>query len=345
MSTPKNAYEVPPSQQILKLLTGKFITQAVSVAATLGIADRLADGPQTAKELARASSTHAHSLYRLLRALASVGVFTETEDGRFTLTPLAQCLRSDTPDSMRNMARMFGMPLFWQSWGEMLYTVQTGEAGSKKAFGITEIFEYFSQHPEVAEIFDSAMNDLSRIHGPGIAEAYDFGRFNKIIDAGGGRGMLLISILRRYPGPRGVVFDLPHVIPGAQEAIAAAGLSNRCEANAGSLFESVPSGADAYLMRSITHGFSNERAQVILRNIRRAIQPEGRLLLVDFVVPAGNEPSLAKLYDLQMLVMSSFGGRERTPAEFEELLGAGGFRLGGILPTPSQQSIIEGVPA
>ena len=169
MSSPKTADLLAPSQQILKLLTGKFVAQAISVAATLGIADPLADGPLPTEELAKATSTHAPSLYRLLRALASIGIFAETEDGRFSLTPLAQCLRSDTPDSMRNMARMFGLPLFWQSWGEMLHTVKTGEAGLKKAFGITEIFEYLSQRPDVAEIFDGAMNDVSRIHGPGIA--------------------------------------------------------------------------------------------------------------------------------------------------------------------------------
>ena len=152
-----------------------------------------------------------------------------------------------------------------------------------------------------------------------------------------------MSILRRYPGPHGVVFDLPHVIKNTQAAIAAAGLSERCETAAGDLFESVPSGADAYVMRSIIHGFNNERALVILRNIRRAIQPEGRLLLVDFVIPAGNEPSLGKLLDLQMLVMA--GGRERTQGELKDLLGAAGFRLGGIYPTVSPQSVIEGVPA
>jgi hypothetical protein len=345
MSSPKTVDLLAPSRQIFKLLTGKFIAQAVSVAATLGIADRLADVPLTVEQLATATSTHRDSLYRLLRALAGQGIFAETEDGLFTLTPLAQCLRGDTPDSMRNMARMFGLPLFWQSWGEMLHTVKTGEAGLKKAFGITEIFEYFSQHPDVAEIFDGAMNDSSCNHGPGIAAAYDFGKFRKIVDTGGGRGMLLISILSRYPGPRGVVFDLPHVIPGAQEAIATAGLSDRCEAVPGSFFESVPPGADAYVMRSITHGFRDERAQVILRNIRHAIQPQGRLLLVDFVVPASNEPSLGKLVDLQMLVMSSFGGRERTASEFQELLGSTGFRLVGIHLAPSQQSIVEAVPA
>lgn len=345
MSNPSTQEQSPASQQILRMLTGEFVTQALSVIATLGIADQLANGPLSAEQLAAATSTHAPSLYRVLRALASIGIFAEAQDGRFSLMPLAECLRSDTPDSMRNMARLFGLPLFWQSWGELLHTVKTGEAGLQKASGVTEIFEYFAQHPDTAQIFDGAMNDISRIHGPAIAETYDFGRFSRIVDAGGGRGMLLISILRRYPGPRGVVFDLPHVVAGAKAAIAAAGLNDRCEAIAGNLFESVPSGADAYLMRSITHGFNNERAQAILKNIRRAIEAGGRLLLVDFVVPDGSAPSLAKLYDLQMLVMSSQGGRERTQAEFQDLLSGAGFRLAAIHPTPSQQSIVEALPA
>jgi hypothetical protein len=346
MSRPEathTTHELPPSQRILQMLTGKWIAQAVSVAATLGIADQLKDAPKDVEELAKATSTHADSLYRLLRALASIGIFAETEGRRFTLTPLAQCLRSDAPDSMRNAARMWGLPLFWRSWGELLQAVKTGETGLKRAFGVTDPFAYFSEHPEDAQVFDGAMTDLSRERAPAIAEAYDFGRFGKIVDAGGGHGMLLMTILRRYPRPRGAVFDLPQVVKGAQTAIAAAGLSDRCETVAGDIFESVPSGADAYLMKSIIHGFNEERALVILGNIRRSIQPQGRLLLVEFVIPPGNTPSLGKLSDLQMLVMA--GGRERTQEEFEELLGAARFRLGGIYPTAAQQSIIEGIPA
>lgn len=342
MSSPEILKEPRPSEVILQMLTGKWITQALSVAATLGVADLLAGGPQSVEQLATATSTHADSLYRLLRALASIGVFAESGDGRFTLTPLAQCLRSDVPDSMRNRARMFGLPLFWQSWGELLHSVKTGETGLKQAFGITDRFGYLSQHPEDAKVYDGAMNDSSRNSGPNIAEAYDFGRFNKIVDAGGGHGMLLMTILRRYPGPRGVVFDLPHVVQGAQAAIAAAGLSDRCETVAGDLFESVPSGADAYLMRSIIQGFNKECALMVLRNIRRTIKPEGRLLLVEHVVPPGNKPSLGNLVDLQMLVMT--GGRERTAGEFQDLLGAAGFELLGIHATASPQSIIEGAP-
>ena len=344
MPNPEAVQELPLAQRMMQMLTGKWIAQAISVAAALGIADSLAGGPETIEQLAAAGSVQADSLHRLLRALASVGIFAETEDGRFRLTPLAECLRSDAPDSIRNWARMLGLPLFWQSWGELLHSIKTGEGGLKKAFGVASPFTYLAQHPEDAKVFDGAMTDMSRNHGPSIARAYNFGKFRKIVDVGGGHGALLISILRQYAGPCGVVFDLPHVIQGAQAAIAAAGLSDRCETTAGDLFESVTPGADAYLMRSIIHGFNKERALVVLQNIRRSIRPEGRLLLVDFVIPLGNEPSLGKLVDLQMLIMSE-SGRERTLAEFKDLLGDGGFRLGAIYPTASPQSIIEGIPA
>jgi len=344
MSSSQTPGELPPSQELVQMLTGKWIAQAISVAASLGIADLLTGGPQTAEQLAVATGTHADSLYRLLRALASLRIFAETERDQFVLTPLAECLRSDAPDSIRNWARMLGLPLFWQSWGELLHSVKTGEGGFKKTFGMPNPFGYLSQHPQDAKVFDGAMNEMSRNHGPNIARAYNFGRFRKIVDVGGGHGGLLMSILRLHAGPLGVVFDLPHVIEGTQAAIAAAGLSHRCESAAGDLFQSVPSGADAYLMRSIIHGFNKERALVILQNIRRSIQPEGRLLLVEFVVPSGNEPSLGKLVDLQMLIMSE-SGRERTATEFKDLLGDGGFRLGEIYPTASPQSVIEGAPA
>lgn len=343
MSSPEIAHEPEPSQIILQMLTGEWITQAVSVAATLGIADLLANGPKDVGDLAAAASAHADSLYRLLRALASVGIFAETEDGRFALTSLAECLRSDASNSMRNLARMWGMPFFWRPWGELLHCVKTSETGMKRALGATEPFAYLSEHSDEAKVFNGAMTDLSRNTGPAIAEAYDFGKFRKIVDAGGGHGMLLTCILRRYPGPRGIVFDLPKVVNGALPTIEAANLTDRCETVAGDLFESVPAGADAYIMRAIIHAFDKERAQAILKNVRRAIAPNGRLLLVDFVVPSGNGPSLSKLGDLHMLVMA--GGRERTPNEFEDLLGAAGFKLSGIHPTKSAQSIVEGVPA
>jgi O-methyltransferase domain/Dimerisation domain len=332
-----------PSQVILQMLNGEWVAQAIAVAATLGVADLLAGGPKDVEQLASATSANPDALYRLLRALANVDVFAETENRRFTLTPLAECLRSDAPNSMRNAARMRSLPLFQRSWGELLHCVKTGETGVKQAFGVSNPFEYLYEHPEDSRIFDGAMTELSRNVAPAVAEAYDFGKFSKIVDAGGGHGMLLTTILRRHAGPRGVVFDLAHVVKGAPATIAAAGLGDRCEAVAGDLFESVPPGADAYVMKAIIHGFSEERASLILKNIRRAIAPEGRVLVVDYVVPAGNEPSLGKLADLQMLVMA--GGRERTQREFEALFDDAGFRLASIYPTAAPQSIVEGVPA
>ena len=342
MPTVEAQQELNPSQVVLQMLTGKWIAQALSVAATLGVADFLRDEPQDVEYLAKTTSTHADSLYRLLRALASVGIFAETDGGRFTMTPMAQCLRSDAPDSVRNWAWLHGIPLFWRSWGELLHSVKTGETGLKQAFGMTGPFEYLSRHPEEARVFNDAMTDLTRSHSPSLAAAYEFGRFNKIIDLGGGHGTLLMALLRRYPGLHGVVFDLPQVVTGAQAAIAAAGLGDRCEAIAGDILEAVPAGADGYLTRGVIHGFDKEHALAVLRNIRRAIQPEGRLLLVEFVIPPGNQPSLGKLLDLQMLVIP--GGRERTEEEFRDLFGAAGFRLSGIHPTATPQSIIECVP-
>ncbi|HLV94890.1 MAG TPA: methyltransferase [Candidatus Acidoferrales bacterium] len=343
MSSTEAARQPEPSQILFHMLTGAWIAQAISVVATLGIADLLADGPKDARQLALPTSTHADSLYRVMRALASSGVFLETEDRRFELTPVSECLRSDTPDSFRNAARMFGLPLFWRSWGEALQCVKTGETGLRRAFGLANPFSYLAEHSEDGGIFNNAMTEMSRSVGPAIAEAYDFGKFSKIVDAGGGHGSMLAAILRRYPGPRGVLFDLPNVVKDARPAIAAAGLADRCEIVAGDLFESVPPGADAYVLKAIIHGFQGERAVAILRNVRRAIAPEGRLFLVERVIPPGNAPSPNKLADLQMLVMS--GGRERTPREFEELLGAGGFKLAKIHSAAALQSVVEGVPA
>jgi SAM-dependent methyltransferase len=344
MSSPETVPqpETQPVQVLQQMMTGTWIAQSISVVATLGVADLLADGPKNADQLASATSTHADSLYRVMRALASVGVFLETVDHRFSLTPVSGCLRSDSLESFRNASRMMCMPLFWRAWGELLECVKTGQTGMMIAFGQMNPFEYFEAHPQDGAIFNNAMTEISRNVGPAIAAAYDFGRFRKIVDAGGGHGSLLVAILRRYASPRGVVFDLPHVVKDARPAIEAAGLAARCEAAAGDLLESLPSGADAYVMKAIIHGFDQERAVQILRNVRRAIAPEGRLLVIDRVVPSGNERSPSKLADLQMLVMS--GGRERSPSEFDELFQSAGFRVAQIHATAAPQSIVEGIP-
>jgi hypothetical protein len=342
MSSPQPLRELPSAMKLIQMLVSKSVSQAISVAAELGVADVLQDAPKHVEELAAATATHAPSLYRLLRALASVGIFVEIEDHQFGLTPLAACLRGDAPDSIRNFARWYGVPLVLRAWDELLHSVKTGETGVKQALGVTDPFAYMSEHPEQEQIFQACMTEISRNNMPGIVGAYDFGRFRKIVDVGGSHGLLLSTILRRYPSPHGIVFDLPRVVEGARREIAGVGLTERCEAVAGNFFESVPAGADAYILKQVIHDWDDAPAIAILRNVRQAIRPEGRLLLLEFVIPPANEPSLSKVFDLGMLV--STGGRERTQIEYRDLFAAAGFTLTAVYPTASPQCVIEGVP-
>jgi hypothetical protein len=342
MSSPQPLREPPAAMKLVQMLLGKYVSQAISVAAELGIADALKDAPKRVEELAAATSTHAPSLYRVLRALSSVGIFAETEDRQFGLTPLAACLRGDAPDSIRNLARWYGAPLMLRSWDELLHSVRTGETGVKQAVGVTDPFAYMSEHPEQEQIFHAFMSEVSRKNTPGIVGAHDFGRFRKIVDVGGSHGLLLSAILRRYSGPHGVVFDLPRAAEGARRTIAADGLTERCEVVGGNFFESVPAGADAYVLKQVIHDWDDAPAAAILRNVRQAMLPEGRLLLIEFVMPIGNDPSMSKIFDLDMLVVS--GGRERTETEYRDLFAAAGFTLTAIHPTSGLQCVIEGVP-
>jgi len=338
MSATASAGELPFSAQMSQMLAGKWVSRAISVAAELGIADLLAAGERSTKDLAAACGAHEPSLYRLLRALAGCGIFAETAPRTFALTPLAECLRSDAPDSVRGLARFFATPLTWRSWEYLLDCVRTGETGLKP-MGVENAFEYLKDHRDEAQIFNEAMTAYSRQEGPAVADAYDFSRFQKVADIAGGHGLLLASVLQRYPAVHGLLFDLPQVIDGAREAIHAANLDTRCETVAGDFFETIPAGADAYMMKHIIHDWDDEQSIRILRNCRRAMAPEGRLLVLEILIPRGNEPSFAKLLDLEMLVIP--GGRERTEEEFRALYGAAGFELTAVIPTRSPISIIE----
>jgi hypothetical protein len=330
-----------PQHQMGRLIHGYWISQAVYVAAKLGLADLLWEGPRTADELAQQTATHPRSLYRLLRALTSVGVFAEDSKHLFGLTPLSDCLRSDVPGSQRAMAMMTGEE-HYVAYGELLYSVQTGRTAFDKVFG-ESVFDFLSKHPEQAELFDRAMVSIhGRETGP-MLEAYDFFGIGVLADVGGGNGSVLNAILQRYSTMRGILFDLPGVAERARANVAAAGLTGRCEVVGGNFFEAVPGGADAYLMRHIIHDWDDERATVILRNVHRAMGDGGRLLVVEGVIPAGNEPAFAKLLDLTMLVVP--GGQERTAQEYEALYAAGGFRLTRIVPTQADVSVIEGARA
>ena len=328
---------------MMQLLIGKWVSASISVVAELGIADLLAKGDQTAEELAAACGAHAPSLYRVLRALASAGIFAETAGRRFALTPLASCLRGDAPDSMKYFARFVAMPGAAGAWGELMHCVKTGESGLLKAFNLPNPFEYFKTHHEEAAIFDGAMTDNSRHSAPAVAEAYDFGRFRQLVDIAGGHGLLLGTILQRYPSVRGILFDLPPVIAGARGTLASFGLDGRCQAIGGDFFQAVPEGADAYMLKHIIHDWNDEKSVAILRNVRKAMDTTGRLLLVEQVIASGNEPSFGKWLDLEMLVIP--GGRERTADEYRALYAGAGFQLAQIHPTAAGPSVIEGLPA
>ena len=330
-----------PPTMISSLLIGYWTSQSVYVAAKLGLADLIHQhGPQTAGELAKATSTHAESLYRLLRALASVGVFREDAENRFGMTPLAEQLRSDVEGSQRAFAMMVGEE-HYASWGELLYSIQTGKTAFEKIYGMP-IFDWMADHPEQAATFDAAMVAVHGRETSAMLDAYDFSSIGTLADVGGGNGSVLRGILARFPKLRGMLCDLPGVVERAKPLIAKAGLQDRLQTVPTNFFESVPAGADAYLMRHIIHDWADRESLVILKNIRRVIRPDGRLLVVEGIVPSGNDPSFTKILDLNMLVIP--GGKERTEDEYRKLYEEAGFKLNSITPTKSDVSVIEGRP-
>ncbi|HVF02191.1 MAG TPA: methyltransferase [Rubrobacteraceae bacterium] len=337
-----SAGELSPRDALLRMNNAFQASQAIHVAATLGIADLLEDGPRSADELAEATGTHGPTLYRLLRALASVGVFAEQTDGRFGSTPFAEYLRTDAPGSLRGWAMYIGQPSFWTSWGHLLDSVRTGEPAFPEVNG-TNAWEYLAAHPEESAIFDAAMTGLSAGVAEAVVQSYDFSGSSVLVDVGGGEGTLLAAILAANPALRGILFDQSHVVARAEDLLVRTGVADRCEVVSGSFFEAVPGGADAYLLKSIIHDWDDPAAIEILRKCRAAIAETGKLLLVEFVIEPGNEPDRAKFSDLNMLVM--LGGQERTADDFERLYAEAGFRLTDIIRTGSAFDIIEGVPA
>jgi hypothetical protein len=330
-----------PVTALRRLVNGYQAAQAIHVAASLGIADLLADGAKTSDELAAATETHAEALYRLLRALAAIGVFHEDEDKRFSLTPLGEGLRTDVPESIAGWAAFLGRPLYWHAWGALGESVRTGENAFRLLHG-TDVWEYRSRHPEESAIFDRTMMALTGSANRSLREAYDFGRFETLVDVGGGNGTLLAAILAANPDLRGVLFDQPHVVSQAEEVLQRAGVADRCEIVGGSFFDAVPAGGDAYLLKWIVHDWEDEQAREILLNCRRALGEQGALLLVERVLGPPNEGAEGKLSDLNMLVAP--GGRERTVEEYDVLLASAGFRRRGVTPTRSGLNVIEAAP-
>ncbi|MDT7602574.1 MAG: hypothetical protein QOF61_571 [Acidobacteriota bacterium] len=332
----------PPPIQMLQMIAGFWVSRAIYAAAKLGVADLVADAPKSVEELAAATEMHAPSLYRVLRALSSVGIFAEDGEGRFAQTPLSATLLTDAPGSLRWLAMTELGEEHYPAWEELLFSVKTGERAFDRRFN-KPVWEFFAENPENARIFNNAMTGTTAMIIEGVLGAYDFSTARQLIDVGGGHGELLASILKASPRASGVLFDAPQVVAGARERLEAAGVAERCEIVGGDFFESVPAGADAYTLKWILHDWDDEQSVRILKNVRRAITDGGRLLIIEAVIPKGNEPHFGKFIDLNMLVMT--GGRERTEDEFRALLNASGFRLARVVATASPVAVVEALPA
>jgi SAM-dependent methyltransferase len=332
----------PPAScmALQNLIFGKWVSQAVSVAAKLGIADLLKDGPRACDELASANQVDESALYRLLRALASVGVFTEVSSRKFGLTPIAEHLRSDVHGSLRAVATMTGEDWTWRPWGELYQSVKTGERAFDRIFGVPP-FAYLAKNPVAAAIFDEAMTSFSMQNSAAIVAAYDFSGIGTLMDVGGGHGYLLATILQANPSIRGALCETPEVVEGARARISSLGLADRCRIIAGDFFESIPARADACILKSVIHDWDDEHATRILENCRQALNPGGRILLAEMVIPPGNDPHIGKLLDLEMLIMA--GGNERTESQFRDVFATAGLRLCRIVPTGSPICVIEGM--
>jgi ubiquinone/menaquinone biosynthesis C-methylase UbiE len=332
----------PPEAVLTQLITGSLGSQAIYVAAKLGIADLLRDGAKNVNDLAKAADADAPSLYRVLRALASFGVFVEQRDQAFALNATAELLRSDSPGSLRDLAIFMGEDWHWKVWGQTIYSVRTGQAAWSKVHG-QEVFPYFAANSEASKIFDRAMMSLSNLAIKAVVEAYDFSGIGTLVDIAGGQGRLLTAIFEANPSLKGILFDMSHVIAGAKESDAIKALGSRLELTTGDFFVAVPASADAYIMKHIIHDWDDERALTILRNIRNVMDPSGRVLLVESVITPANEQDFGKLLDIEMLV--SPGGKERTADEYKELFAQAGLKLTRIVPTKSPYSVIEAVKA
>lgn len=343
-NTQQTAREPAPVEQMLDLMSGLWVSRGIYVAAKLGIADHLREGGKTAAELAELTTANPDALYRILRMLAMVGVFDQESGGeeRFSLTPLSETLLSDAPGSLRYGAIAEMGEVHYEAWGNIMSSVETGGIAFDNLFG-QNIWEYFENDRPKADNFNRYMANSSIPVNAAISTGYDYSGARKLIDVGGGLGGMISAILRENPHLEGTLFDAPSVVEKSRLFLEEQGLAERCETIGGDFFEAVPAGGDIYTMRWIIHDWEDGKSIRILRNIRDVIPPDGRLLLAEAVVPAGTEPHFSKFFDLIMLTMT--GGRERTEAEYEDLLGRAGFRLSRIIPTDSFLSIIEAVPA
>jgi ubiquinone/menaquinone biosynthesis C-methylase UbiE len=332
---------LPPRIIMSQMIFGFVVSKAIYCVAKLNIADTLsAEGPMNSSALAARSGAHEESLHRILRALASIGIFREDEKGNFSLTPMGECLRDDSPDSVKAMALGVG-DVWFKAYTELLYSVETGKGGFEHAIGMP-VFDYLTTHPEEGKIFDRMMTDIHGGETEPMIKTYDFSTFKTIVDVGGGNGEVITSILKSNKNLKGILFDLPEVINRARQNISSKGLEDRCKLETGNFFESVSKGGDAYIMRHIIHDWSDPDAVTILTNCRKAMNPGGKVLVVEAVIQEGNEPSPFKLLDITMLMV---GGKERTKKQFENIFSQAGLKLNRVISFQNDLSVVEGVIA
>jgi O-methyltransferase/methyltransferase family protein len=332
----------PPQAQLVQMASAHWVSQIVYVAAKLSLADHLAKGPKSADDLAGLTKTHAPSLYRFMRSLANLGLVTEDGTHRFALTPLGEALKTGAPGAARATILTMASDWWMRGFGQLPYSLETGKSGFEKSLGMP-FFDWLATHPQEASLFSETMVGFHGAEPPAVAAAYDFSGLTTVVDVGGATGNLLTTILGRYPASRGILYDLPHVVRDAPALIQARGLADRVTIEAGSFFERVPGGGDAYLLSHIIHDWTENQCLTILGHCRRAMKPDSRLLIIEMVLPAGNTLHPGKMLDIMMLVGP--GGQERTEQEYGTLLGKAGLRLARVVPTASAASVVEAVLA
>lgn len=328
-----------PKIAVTQMILGYVTSKAIHTAARLNIADLIAaNGPMNCSELSEKSGAHVESLYRLLRALASIGIFQEARDGKFSLTPMAECLTEHSPDSLKAMSLSTGS-VFYKAYEEFPFAVQTGEGGFKKAFGVP-IFDYLTNNPAEGKLFDRMMTDFHGDETEPMVNTYDFSVFKTVVDVGGGNGSVISAVVNKNRSVSGVLYDLPDVIKRSKENIAAWGLSDRIRMESGSFFESVSRGGDAYILRHIIHDWNDKDAVTILTNCRKAMNAGGKVLVVEAVIPKGNDANPFKWLDLTMLMI---GGKERTEEQFDNVFSEAGLKLNRIVPFTPVMNVVEGI--
>ena len=345
MTTRSESLRSPePAARMVQMFNAQILAQALYLVAQLGVADLLAGEVKSVAELASATGSDGPSLHRLLRMLTGEGVFREVRDGHFALTPLGDTLRTDSPHSVRDRALYLAAPEVWAAWGELRHSIETGEAAFERLHG-APFYAYMTRHPQVGAHFNRWMTRSSELDNAAVVANYDFSTFRTVVDVGGGQGATLAAILRAYPSLRGVLLDLPAVVEHAA-LLRDAELAGRCEIVGGDMVQAVPAGGDAYVIKMVFTGEPDERMVTVLGNCVKALAEGGRILVVDIVMPDGDEPSPSRAMDLLMLTL--FRGRIRTEAEFRALFAAAGVNLTRVIPTGSvsnSMSILEGVPA